>query len=85
MFDHANYFQVSLIFASKARAYSSGAQFGAPYFVLTPGASIIKLIKAVIYGFRNKLECLTLNTRLGWKGLLGTTTLPFYGNLKLRQ
>ncbi len=34
-----------------------------------PGACIIKLITAVIYGFRNKLECLSLNTRLGWKGL----------------
>ncbi len=26
----------------------------------------------IIYGFRNKLECLSLNTRLGWKGSLGT-------------
>jgi hypothetical protein len=25
-----------------------------------PGAYIIKLITAVIYGFRNKLECLSL-------------------------
>ncbi len=32
----------------------------------------IILITAVIYGFRNKLECLSLNTRLGWKGLPGT-------------
>ncbi len=31
------------------------------------GACIIKLITAVIYGFRNKLEYLSLNTRLGWK------------------
>ena len=30
---------------------------------------IIKPITAVTYGFRNKLECLSLNTRLGWKGL----------------
>jgi hypothetical protein len=40
---------------------------------LTPGACIIKLITAVIYGFRNKLECLSLNTRLCWKGLPGQT------------
>ena len=33
--------------------------------VLKPGACIIKFITAVIYGFRNKLECLSLNTRLG--------------------
>jgi hypothetical protein len=40
-----------------------------------PGACIIKLITAVIYGFRNKLECLSLNPRLGWKGLPGTNIL----------
>jgi hypothetical protein len=48
-----------------------------------PGASIIKLITDVIYGFRNKLECLSLNTKLGWKGwkgLPGTNTLAYYGN-----
>jgi hypothetical protein len=32
---------------------------------LGPGGCIIKLITALIYGFRNKLECLPLNTRLG--------------------
>jgi hypothetical protein len=47
-------------------------------------ACIIKLITAVIYGFRSKLECLSLNTRLGWKGLQGTNTLAYYGNRKLR-
>ncbi len=47
-------------------------------------ACIIKLITAVIYGFRNKLECLTLKTRLSWKGLPRTNTLADYGNLKLR-
>ncbi len=26
-----------------------------------------KTFIAVIYGFRNKLECLSLNTRLGWQ------------------
>ncbi len=51
---------------------------------LIPGACTTKLIVAVIYGFRNKLPCLTLNTRLGWKGLPGTNTLAYYGNRKLR-
>jgi hypothetical protein len=49
-----------------------------------PGACITKLITVVIYGFRNKLECLSLITRLGWKGLPGTNTLAYYGNHKLR-
>jgi hypothetical protein len=48
-----------------------------------PGTCIIKLITVVIYGFRNKLECLNLKTRLGWKGLPGTITLAYYGNRKL--
>ncbi len=26
------------------------------------------------------LECLSLNTRLGWKGFPGTNTLSYYGN-----
>ncbi len=33
--------------------------------VVRSGARIIKLITAVIYGFRNKLERLYPNTRLG--------------------
>ncbi len=33
----------------------------------------IKNQQAVIYGFRNKLQCLYLNTRLGKKGLPGQT------------
>jgi len=41
-----------------------------------PGACIIKM--AIIYGFRNKLEFLSLNTTLGWKGLPGTSTLAYY-------
>ncbi len=45
----------------------------------TTGACIIKLITAVIYGFRIKLECLCLNTRLDWKGLPGTNTVAYYG------
>jgi hypothetical protein len=47
-------------------------------------ACIIKLITAVIYSFRNKLACLSLNTWLGWKGLPGTNTVAYYGNRKLR-
>jgi len=47
-------------------------------------ACIIKLITAVIYSFRSKLECLSINTRLGWKGLPGTNTLAYYGNRKLQ-
>jgi hypothetical protein len=50
----------------------------------TFGACIIKRIMAVIYSFRNKLERLSLNTRLGWKGLPRTNTLAYYGNRKLR-
>jgi hypothetical protein len=46
----------------------------------TSGACIIKLITAVIYAFPNKLECLTLNTILGWKGLPGTNSLAYYWN-----
>ena len=38
-------------------------------------ACIIKLNTAVIYSFHNKLECLSLNTRLGWKNLAGTNTI----------
>jgi hypothetical protein len=47
------------------------------------GACIIKHITAVIYGLGNKLECLPINTRLGWKGLPGTNTLAYYRNRKL--
>jgi hypothetical protein len=36
--------------------------------------------RKVIYGFRNKLVCLTLNSTLGWEGLPGTNTLAYYGN-----
>jgi hypothetical protein len=43
-----------------------------------PEAYTIRLFTAVIYGFRNKLECLSLNTRLGWKGLPVTKTLAYY-------
>jgi hypothetical protein len=33
------------------------------FIALAPGACIIKLISAVIYGVFNKLECLSLKTR----------------------
>jgi len=50
----------------------------------TLGANVIKLFTAVIYGFRNKLERLSLNNKPGWKGLPGTNTLAYYRNRKLR-
>ncbi len=43
--------------------------------VYSIGGPYHKLIAAVIYGFRDKLDCLSQNTRLGWKGLPGTNTL----------
>ena len=43
------------------------------YLFFRPGACIIKLITAVIYGFRNKLECLTLKPRLAGKACQGQT------------
>jgi hypothetical protein len=39
---------------------------------------------AVIYRVRNKLEGFSLNSILGWKGYLGTNTIAYYGNRKLR-
>jgi hypothetical protein len=49
-----------------------------------PRACIIKLITAVIYSFPNQLERLSINTRLGCKGLPGTNTLDFYGKCNLQ-
>jgi hypothetical protein len=55
------------------------------YFIIAAtGAFIIRLIMAVIDGFHDKLECLSLTSRLGWKGWLGTNTLAYYRNHKLR-
>jgi len=54
------------------------------FITLGPGACIVKLITVVIYGLRNMLECLSLNTRLGWKGLPGRKTLAYYINHKLQ-
>jgi hypothetical protein len=53
---------------------------------ITPahGVNPKKLFTVVIYSFRNKLECLSLNTRLDWKGLQGRNTLVYYENRKLR-
>jgi len=65
------------------RPLSGTGEYGAVLQAL-PFSCIIKLIKAVIYGFHNKLECLSLNTRLGWKGLPGTNTQTYYEIRKLR-
>jgi hypothetical protein len=56
--------------------------FLSPYLYLSISLCTIRLMTAVIYGFRNKLECLSLNTRLGWESLPGTNTLPYYRNCK---
>ncbi len=40
---------------------------------LKPGACIIKLITAVIYGFNNMLECLSVNTNKAEKACQGQT------------
>ncbi len=61
----------SVMFVGKARSLPKGGK---------PGAYVIKLITAVIYGFRFKLECLSLNTRLG---LPATSTLAYNRNRKL--
>jgi hypothetical protein len=50
---------------------------------MVSGACITKLMTAVVYGFWSRLGCLSLNTRLGWKGLPGTNTLAYYGNRQL--
>ncbi len=49
------------------------SNFGTVSWSVCSGACIIKPITAVIYGFYNKY--LSLNTRLGWKGLPGTNLL----------
>ncbi len=58
-------------FESTHQSVKNGRKF---FFwpIKTSGVCIIKLFTAVIYGFRTKLERLSLNTRLGWKGLPGT-------------
>jgi hypothetical protein len=56
------------------------------FMIQAPGPCIIKPITTVIYGFRNKLQCFSLNTKLGWKwkGLQGANTLAYCGNCKLQ-
>ena len=67
------------IFITK-EVYLKGRLSTVDLLVLTsPRACILKLITAAIYGFRNKLECLSLNTRLSWKGLPGKNTRVYYG------
>jgi hypothetical protein len=78
----------TIMLALLATDATISCSFGSQYWpVLSPfhdRACIIKLITAVIYGLRNELECLSLNTRLGWKGLPGTNTQAYYENRKLR-
>ncbi len=47
-----------------------------------PGACIIKLIMAKIYGFHSKLECLSLASVSSLVYCLGINTLAYYGNRK---
>ncbi len=47
-----------------------------------PGPCIIKLITAVIYGFRIKLECLSLASLSSLVLCLRTNTLAYYGRNK---
>jgi hypothetical protein len=49
-----------------------------------PGACIIKLTTAVIYGFRNKLKCLSLASISSLDQCLGPNTLAYYRHRKLR-
>jgi hypothetical protein len=51
---------------------------------IAPGACIIKIITTVIYGLRNELECLSLASLSSLVYCLGTNTLAYYGNRKLR-
>ena len=52
--------------------------------IQAPGACIIKLITDEIYGFHNKQECLSLASVSSLVQCLGTNTLAYYGNCKLR-
>ncbi len=49
-----------------------------------PGACIIKLIKVVIYGFRNKLRVFVPGKPFLPSLVLRTNALAYYGNRKLR-
>jgi hypothetical protein len=69
------YFSINLTYYGKPYLFFSGKQMiivlasGTIAYVLnlfpfplSPGACFIKLITAVIYGFHNKLECLSLTS-----------------------
>ncbi len=81
---NVRHFYPSLIFVGKAGATRIDSLTGISYNIWLPAACIIKLITTVIYGFLNKLECLSLNTKLGWKRLPGTNTQAYYENHRLR-
>ncbi len=51
---------------------------------MVSGACIIEHIMAVIYSFRNKLECLFLASVSSLIWCLGTNTLAYYGNRNYR-
>ncbi len=70
--EHSSLLQTFLNYARKS------------FLTLGPGTCTVKLITAVIYGFRNMVERLSLNTRLDWKGLPATNTLAYYGNRKFQ-
>ncbi len=53
-------------------------------YLETSGACIIKLITAVIYSLRNKLECLSLASLSSLVQCLRTNTLAYYRNRKYR-
>ncbi len=72
--------QPSLVFREEHSSLLQNLEITA-VIIQGPEVGIIKLIKVVIYGFRNKLECLALNTRLRWKGLPGTNGLAYYEKL----
>ncbi len=70
-----------LILGSEVESSTEWPKF---YLTLSPGACIIKLIMAIIYGFRNKLECLSLESLSSQVYCLVTNTLAYYGNCTLR-
>jgi len=53
------------------------SQIARSFIVRAPGACIIKFITAVIYGFRNKLECLPLSSLSSLFKLLWVLLWPY--------
>jgi len=43
-----------------------------------PVTNVIKLFTAVIYEISQQAPALSVNIRLGWKGLPGTNALAYY-------